>query len=239
MQMKIIIICILVVFTLPYCLVWQVFIGGAMKQQLMSLLSYFVTESSSPALAEVNTASIWAETGLIYYLLDTVKVSFDTDFGTSCYEQVPIAKLADLIDLISNESRPELALKHTAGLQSCITIRLCGVSWQKKQQQLRVKAIDNAAVLRLKLSGNCSSHAMFKLENGNTEGDLKPASSLNDELFHYYDVSVAQFIERLLQANSHLPEQLKRSMSVNAQNFTSPFTDIDKKCLSRFSQRLA
>lgn len=110
-----------------------------------------------------QTISLWEDTGKVFYIENTLKLTYESNSGSITLEKLSMQALPDLINNISllPENSP-LAIKNTANQKSAFNISLCGVTWQKNANATRIKAIPDAALLRMpnsllfKITGNLS-----------------------------------------------------------------------------------
>ncbi|MBE1301931.1 MAG: hypothetical protein GJ680_18750 [Alteromonadaceae bacterium] len=184
---------------------------------------------------EPSEVSVWRDTGEVYYLENTLKLSYQSNSGAITLEKVHLNNLADVlqqIDSIAPDS--PLARVDVANQASAFNISLCAVTWQKKDGSVRIKAIPDAALLRSKTSCFSKSQAVFRhaflLEHDDL---LSPTLSHTKEgVFTYNRVSIAQFTQQIQQANAKLANVYKKAISVKHDNFTNAFTDHENQIIN-------
>jgi len=152
-------------------------------------------------------------------------------------EKISVDKLTDIVETIKDGQLTNMRPKVTAGFTSTIDISICGASWQEMQNQRRIKAIPYAALFRLRLDGKVRSLATFKIEKQQVSelDSIEPTNALSGGVHQYYNITIRQFINQLRTANMQLSEEMKNKVPLNADNFTSPFTNSERSALSRFS----
>ena len=82
--------------------------------------------------SEERSISIWQDTGKVYYLENTLKLSYESDLGKVTIEDLNLDKLRGVLEQISNKDRSLQNQKAVANVQDALTIRICAVTWQKK-----------------------------------------------------------------------------------------------------------
>lgn len=211
-----------------------------MKNKFMSLLSFckaFELEKKERSTEQTLIKSFWRDTGLTYYLIDTLKLSVETEDGVVSFERISANRLEAIVSGISNGSLPHICPKVTAGQTAAIIISLCGATWQELDSKRRVKAIPEAAVLRIRVGDGEGSQAIFKTESHNLRSDVDtglPTRAMN-HAHSYLDISFRQFLEQLEYANSCLPTGFKRGLHINVNNFRELFTKSESSSLSSLS----
>lgn len=179
------------------------------------------------------TTSIWRDTGQVYYFLNTLKLSYESEYGPVSFENLNLDSLTSLLSELHNTQHPHLKQKVTAGQTFAFNISLCGVTWEENADSTRVKAIADAAILRSVNSNFVRSQAVFKHESFLEHNDIlnAPSISNNGGIYTYSNISIEQFVEQLEQANSTISNNLKRRINVQPENFKQLFSDHEKAVL--------
>ncbi|RJE77584.1 hypothetical protein BGP78_00855 [Pseudoalteromonas sp. MSK9-3] len=178
--------------------------------------------------------SIWQDTGKVYYVLETLKISYLSNFGHTTFESLSPNTALSLIEDIYHPGNLNLAPKVTAGITSPVHISVCGITWQKNSTQLRIKAIPEAATLRTQEANFANSQALF--QHGSRTVDVA-ISSLSEhptctDSFRYNNINLKQFIKQLEHVNSFLPASLQRKAPICRNNFKKIYSDHENTVLS-------
>lgn len=176
----------------------------------------------------------WRFTGHIYYLLDTLKLSYSSQAGLVTYENVNEESLASLCREISrgNWTQP----RKTADIPALFTLSVCAVSWEKRQGKLRVKAIPDAAALRFEDIDYQVSEAKFQSQYRPCDDITTPMADVGG--FDKYikrvrNLSTKEFLQILTENNQALPIALRHSINVTAKNFEYRFTHSERVVFSQ------
>jgi hypothetical protein len=179
------------------------------------------------------TTSMWRDTGQVYYFLNTLKLSYESDYGLVSFENLNLDSLSSLLSELRDTQQPHLKQKVTAGQTFAFNISLCGVTWEESADSIRVKAIAEAAMLRAVNSDFVRSQAVFKHESFLEHNDIlnAPSISNNGGIYTYSNISIEQFVEQLEHANSTISNNLKRRINVQPENFKQLFSEHEKTVL--------
>lgn len=209
----------------------------------MSLLSIFkpltqlfATDTKNDLVVkDALKESIWRDTGQVYYMTNTLKLSYETKFGPVTYENLTLESLPQLLEELSASDNPLLQQKETADQKDAFVISMCGVTWEENENSTRVKAITEAAMLRSVQSDFKKSQAVFKHEYFLEHNDVLNAPSLsnNKGVFTYANISIEEFVTQIELANTHISADLKRRISVQPDNFKSLFSIAEEQALGK------
>jgi hypothetical protein len=190
-------------------------------------------KNTQPAPVQENTTSIWRDTGQVYYFLNTLKLSYESDYGSVTFENLTLDSLTSLLSELHDTQQSHLKQKVTAGQTFAFNISLCGVTWEENADSIRVKAIAEAAMLRAVNSDFARSQAVFKHESFLEHNDIlnAPSISNNGGVYTYSNISIEQFVEQLEHANSTISNNLKRRINVQPENFRQLFSEHEKMVL--------
>jgi flagellar basal body rod protein FlgC len=172
--------------------------------------------------------SIWEDTGQVYYLENTLKVCYESNSGRITLEKLSLKDLSDVIQAIESLTADSpMAQAHTAQQKSAFNISVCGITWQKNRDNMRIKAIAQAALLRSQTSCFTRSQAVFRHAALLEHDDLisSVAAQPKPGQFIYNGVSVQQFTQQISDANARITPSLKRSITIKAENFDTTFTE--------------
>ena len=175
----------------------------------------------------------WQDTGRVFYLLDTLKLSYEGERGLVTLERVDIDTLEELLQDISQPQAGHFRRRTTAGQSLAVHLSVCGVTWQEYGDQQRIKAIADAAVLRTKDPQLIDTQAIFKHADLSYD-DAKAAVSTpltTPGAFVYSRITPRQFIDRLLSANSALLPRYRNSITLRRQNFEQLFSSYEQQVL--------
>jgi hypothetical protein len=177
--------------------------------------------------------SIWRDTGQVYYMTNTLKLSYETKFGPVTYENLSLESLPKLLKELNAPYNPLLQQKETAEQKDAFVISMCGVTWEENETSTRVKAITEAAMLRSVQSDFKKSQAVFKHEYFLEHNDVLNAPSLSNSngVFTYANISIEEFVEQIEIANTHISAELKRRINVQPDNFKSLFSASEEQAL--------
>lgn len=183
-----------------------------------------------------QTISLWEDTGKVFYIENTLKLTYESNSGSITLEKLSMQALPDLINNISllPENSP-LAIKNTANQKSAFNISLCGVTWQKNANATRIKAIPDAALLRSQTACFSKSQAIFRHATLLEHDDLLTSSLIQPKAgqFIYNRITVEQFTQQIKIANKRISEDLKKKVLINQDNFDSPFTEHESEEIER------
>lgn len=184
-----------------------------------------------------NGQSIWRDTGKIYYVLDTLKISYLAKKGQITFENLSADTAHSLINDIYNPGNAQLAPKITTNTQSCIHISVCGITWQENDAQLRVKAIPDAATLRTHDKKFIQSQALFQHASVSIDDGTTPIGDPHNRkgVFKYTGVNLKQFIAQLMLANAMLPDSLQKKPPICRNNFKKVYSEYELSVLSKLS----
>ena len=182
-------------------------------------------------LIKQEYSDLWQDCGDIYYLLDTLKLTYESTQGLITIEKLPQESLRNLM-------KGKLPLLDKLEIAECITLSVCAVSLQNFESKKRTKAIANAAFLQFFKHSGLQSQAQFQ------HADL-PTDNKADALTRYdfkrgihisYGLSLKKFITVLINKNANYVKKFgKSSSSVKADNFHIVFTNHE---LAKFSEIL-
>ena len=186
-----------------------------------------------------NTAvSLWKDTGQVYYLENTLKLTYQSNAGKITIEKLSMTSLPQVLaELQALDTVSTLARKETANQVDAFSVSVCGVTWQTADngQSVRIKALPEAATLRSPTACFTKSQAIFKhafmLEHDDL---LTPASLSKPGIFTYNRISLNDFISQLALANEKLANGQKATVSVGHQNFETAFTDHEQSIIEKF-----
>ncbi len=183
-----------------------------------------------------QTISLWEDTGKVFYIENTLKLTYESNSGSITLEKLSMQALPDLINNISllPENSP-LAIKNTANQKSAFNISLCGVTWQKNANATRIKAIPDAALLRSQTACFSKSQAIFRHATLLEHDDFLTSSLIQPKAgqFIYNRITVEQFTQQIKIANKRISEDLRKKVLINQDNFEGPFTEHESEEIER------
>ena len=197
------------------------------------LLQFFSRPSTAAQKNHFKKPSViqWQDTGKVFYLLDTLKLSYEGEFGLVTLEQVNINQLEGLLASISKPRSQYFRRRTTAGQDAAVHLSVCGVTWQEHKNQLRIKAIADAAVFRAKDHLLRDTQAIFQhaelaaddtaavTHSPLTTAGVLTASSLSHQ----------QFIARLKAANAQLSNRYRQKITINRHHFKQLFSPHEQQ----------
>jgi IS30 family transposase len=201
----------------------------AKNSLIQPIIDWLTQKNASPNLIEKEQShqSIWRDTGQVYYMLNTLKLSYETQYGPVTFENLNLETLPKLLSDLEASTSKSLKQKETAEQKDAYVISLCGVTWEENENGTRVKAITEAAMLRSTQSDFRRSQAVFKHEQFLEHNDILNAPSLADKkgVFTYSNISIEQFVHQLERANSTISDNLRRRINVQPDNFKKLFSE--------------
>ncbi|TMO56900.1 hypothetical protein CWC18_18920 [Pseudoalteromonas aurantia] len=178
--------------------------------------------------------SIWQDTGEVYYVLETLKISYLSNIGHTTFESLSPSTALSLIEDIYHPGNLNLAPKVAAGIKSPVHISVCGITWQENGSQLRIKAIPEAAMLRTQEANFANSQALFQHGSRTVDVAISPLSehTTSTNSFRYDNINLQQFIKQLKHVNSILPASIQRKAPICRNNFKKIYSDYENTVLS-------
>jgi hypothetical protein len=185
---------------------------------------------TSPAYIS-TTGRSWEDTGMVYYLLDTLKITYQGSAGLITIEKLSIDNVVEILESIYSVAYIGLAPDCVAEVQASINISVCGISWDKRGNKYRVKAMPDAAVLRT-LDNRCIQsqalfqHAALQVDDGISplEGRLHQCGALK-----YSGISFGQFIQKLKAANEAIDRSFVKKSPISADNFSTIYSATEEE----------
>ena len=199
-----------------------------MLSKIRSLLKRQKHSVSSIATLKRHTVSVWEDTGEVFYLENTLKLTYQSNNGTVTMEKLPLESIGGVLRTIDNmPSGSPLGRLTVANQDSAYSLSLCAVTWQTNQNSVRVKAIADAAILRSSTACFSQSQAVFRHAFLLEHDDLLSVSlnSAKEGVFTYNRVSVEDFSAQITQANAKLSDRFRKAINVQKDNFDSAFTE--------------
>ena len=139
----------------------------SMVKIVKPLFNWLSARKSSLQIAPAKQikTSVWRDTGQVYYMLNTLKLSYESEYGPVTFDNLSITSLRALLSELAHTQQGHLKQKVTAGQAFAYSISVCGVTWEESDDSTRVKAISEAAMLRSTHSNFVRSQAVFKHES--------------------------------------------------------------------------
>jgi len=189
--------------------------------------------------ASTNTAvSLWKDTGQVYYLENTLKLTYQSVAGKVTIEKLSLSSLPQVLaELQALDNATALSRKEVANQVDAFSVSVCGVTWQTSQdgQSVRIKALPEAATLRSPSACFTKSQAVFKhafmLEHDDL---LTPSTSGKPGIYTYNRISINDFIKQLTVANEKIAPSQKAKITVGNENFETAFTEHEQSVVDKF-----
>jgi hypothetical protein len=196
---------------------------------IINWLTRGINKHEITVVQETKT-SIWRDTGQVYYLLNTLKLSYESEYGAVTFENLNVSSLTALLAELQNTQHTHLKQKVTAGQTFAYSISLCGVTWEEHQDSTRVKAIAEAAMLRSTQNDFVRSQAVFKHQSLLEHDDILNAPTATNKagVFTYSNVSIKQFVAQLEHTNATISQDLRRRINVQPDNFKRLFSEREQ-----------
>lgn len=191
--------------------------------------------NSEATISDHHSKPEWTTSSDIFYLLDTVKISYDSPLGKITVENVCLENCAECL----------ASLKHIAkntDYSNCpFIITVCGVTWDvversRKITQRRVRAIPKAAGLRFFGDNRIDSDAYFYQAN-RLVLDNSPSDYFTDrqvgEAKAVAQLTPEQFIKNLQQNNQQFIKTHGKPLYLHKANFEEPFSEHERNSLAQ------
>lgn len=191
---------------------------------------------ANPDQSRLPTLSQWRDTGEVYYLENTVKLSYQSSVGRVTIDKVALRDLPCVISRLQSEpEHSPIAQQQTANQTAAFNISVCAVTWQTNGESLRVKAIPDAALLRSQTACFTHAQAVFRHTMLLEHDDLHtPLSNVDGAgAFTFNKVSIGLFAQKISEANAMISSKNLRLIGVRPENFDSTFTDHETEQLDR------
>lgn len=204
---------------------------------LSNIIKRLKTRSNKPALIkqkEEQAVSIWQDTGQVYYLENTVKLTYTSNSGVMTLEKLSLNELPDVINALdAMPTGSPLARATVAEQDDAYVLSVCGVTWQKSQDSVRIKALPEAALLRSKTHCFTKSQAVFKHAFLLEHDDLLTPSvgSKKEGVYTYNRISIKEFTQQLERANERIAPPMRKAIPVHSDNFKTAFTEHEQKAI--------
>ena len=183
-----------------------------------------------------QVVSVWHDTGQVYYLENTLKLTYQSKSGPITIEKLSFNAVADVLAQLQalNASSP-LSRQQVANQTDAFNISVCGVTWQKSSDgtSTRIKALPEAALLRSPTACFSKSQAVFKhaflLEHDDLLSPI--TSSGRAGVYTYNRISIAEFTQQLVAANARLVSKDRHKITVGFDNFNTAFTEHEQQAI--------
>lgn len=181
-----------------------------------------------------EAVSLWQDTGQVYYLENTIKLTYTSNSGEITLEKLTVDGLRSAVQTI--DAMPDdspFARSTVANQDDAFVISICGVTWQKNDCSVRIKAIPEAALLRSKTACFSKSQAVFRHAVALEHDDVLTQSSVAGQggAFTYNRVSLAAFTDQIARANSRIAPKGKHAITVGVDNFSTAFTEHEQQAI--------
>lgn len=194
-------------------------------------------ESTSLSTEQDNqVVSVWHDTGQVYYLENTLKLTYQSKSGPITIEKLSLHAVADVLaQLQALDASSPLSRQEVANQTDAFNISVCGVTWQKSSDgtSTRIKALPEAALLRSPTACFSKSQAVFKHAFLLEHDDLltPTTSSGRAGVYTYNRISIAEFTQQLATANARLASKDRRKITVGFDNFNAAFTEHEQQAI--------
>ena len=194
-------------------------------------------ENASLSRRRGNQAvSVWHDTGQVYYLENTLKLTYQSKSGPITIEKLSLNAIAEVLtQLQALDASSPLSRQEVANQTDAFNISICGVTWQKSSDgsTTRIKALPEAALLRSPTACFSKSQAVFKHAFLLEHDDLltPTTSSGRPGVFTYNRISIAEFTQQIAAANARLSGKDKPAITVGFDNFNTAFTEHEQQTI--------
>lgn len=189
------------------------------------------SQRSSIIRSSDEAISLWQDTGQVYYLENTIKLTYTSNSGEITLEKLTIDGLRSAVQAI--DAMPDnspFARANVANQDDAFVISICGVTWQKNDNSVRIKAIPEAALLRSKTACFSKSQAVFRHALLLEHDDLLTPVSAGGQggAFTYNRISLAAFTDQIARSNARIAPKGKYAITVGGDNFSTAFTEHEQ-----------
>jgi|TARA_A200000159_G_scaffold162691_1_gene187112 hypothetical protein len=181
-----------------------------------------------------DAVSIWQDTGQVYYLENTLKLTYTSNSGVMTLEKLSLDELPNVIKALdAMPAGSPLARATVAQQDDAYVVSVCGVTWQKSHDSVRIKALPEAAMLRSKTHCFTKSQAVFKHAFLLEHDDLLTPSigSKKEGVYTYNRISIEDFAQQLVRANERIAPPMRKSIPVHSDNFKTAFTEHEQSVI--------
>lgn len=208
-----------------------------MKSLLRRLFtSPSVIKDTSKVLAKAYDESLvchlWQETGRMYYLPDTLKLTYESELGLVTHEKLSFEDVAAILEELKQANTKAFSQRVIAGQATEIRLSICGITWQTLDDKTRSRAVTDAAVLRTNDPKFLKSQAIFK--HADRIADLDPnILSLPNQtnVFSYDQITPEQFLTQISQLNERFYPNKESQLTTTRENYLSPFTEHEQEVI--------
>lgn len=205
-----------------------------MLSKLIKHLTNGSSRRSSVSKSSDEAISLWQDTGQVYYLENTIKLTYTSNSGEITLEKLTVDGLRSAVQTI--DAMPDdspFARSTVANQDDAFVISICGVTWQKNDCSVRIKAIPEAALLRSKTACFSKSQAVFRHAVLLEHDDLLTPASAGGQggAFTYNRVSLAAFTDQIARANARIAPKGKHAITVGVDNFSTAFTEHEQQAI--------
>lgn len=182
----------------------------------------------------------WQHCGHIYYLLNTLKLSYESHCGRVTYEKLNLDSLHELCAELQRGQH--IAPRGMAHLPELFSLSVCGVCWEELGTQIRTKAIPEAACIRFENIEYTASEAKFQMSYRMSDDGVTPLvnqAGFDRAVRRINNISVSEFIHFLQTCNSHIPRHLISKLAIRSENFDSVFTLTESHFLKQVLEQEA
>ncbi|WP_394223177.1 hypothetical protein [Alteromonas gracilis] len=209
-----------------------------MLAKILKRLQVQTKRSVEPSSSNNSAISLWKDTGQVYYLENTLKLTYQSNAGKVTIEKLSLSSLPEVLaELQALDNVSTLSRKEVANQVDAFSVSVCGVTWQTSHdgQSVRIKALPEAATLRSPTACFTKSQAVFKhafmLEHDDL---LTPTLSGKPGIFTYNRISINDFINQLTLSNEKITQSQKAKIAVGHENFEAAFTEHEQSIIEQF-----
>ncbi len=193
------------------------------------------SKTLAKAYQESELAHLWEDTGKMFFLEATLKLSFESELGLVCYEKLSIQDALNLLEEIKIGRSPAFRQRRVAGQTTEIRLSICGLSWQSLEGKTRSRAVMDAAILRSTDPNFTKSQAIFKHADRMVELDPSLLTLPNQaNVFTYEQITPQQFIDQVKRINERFKPITSASINVNRDNYLSPFSEHEQTVIDEY-----
>lgn len=205
-----------------------------MKSLIQRIFSSpLVVKDTSKVLAKAYEESlisqIWEETGRMYYLPATLKLSYESELGLVTHEKLSFEDVLGILDELKLARTKAFTQRVIAGQSTEIRLSICGITWQTLDNKTRSRAVTEAAVLRTTDPAFVKSQAVFK--HADRIADLDPnilTLPNQTNVFTYEQITPAQFLTQIIELNKRFHPDEESQLTTTRENYLSTFTEHEQ-----------
>lgn len=166
----------------------------------------------------------------VFYLLDTLKLSYQAALGQVSIEKLTQQGAMALIQQVENEQTSLSRNFDPAGQHCCFYLQLCAVQWERTEKGVRVRAMPDAASLRFihSKADNFEGHFLHHYPDQKRDDGITPYLEPVKTGLQHCKTSLpdlAAFFSELSRNNQKAVSVFGKQQLLCADHFSAIFTE--------------